>query len=388
MKKQSFLLSAILAGAAVMTSCSSNAKKDVASTSAVEMTADSTSVYDEEATEEEDVIFYDVDSVLTRAARFYAGISREGVVMEDSLAEVWDTYSDQIASLLKRSESTLYKMDSLIATDMDDLRQAADYVLYPLSGADYLYPVRMFPEADTYFLIGLEKPGSVMDSIKVHSQQYATYRQALTTYLQSSFFVTKQMKEDLSNEEIDGTLPIITLLMAVDSCEIISVDYRQMDEEGNIVESEHGRTHLAEVKFARMGCDRVQTLYYLSTNLKTRFFDKKLQRYFETELPQHNVVSFLKAASYALYEPQYSQIRSDILDFSMAIIEDDSGIPYRYFKGWDVTLYGSYQQPLKLFPDSCYQLDLKEAYEQEGVRELPFRIGYNHKSNWLCARKL
>jgi len=90
-----------------------------------------------------------------------------------------------------------------------------------------------------------------------------------------------------------------------------------------------------------------------------------------------------------MHQKEYDEIRNILLDNTFAVIQDDTGVPYRNFiaEAWDVTLYGGYVHPLRLFAEHCYQLDLLQAYKGEGVKPLPFRLGYNTVSSLMVARR-
>ena len=79
----------------------------------------------------------------------------------------------------------------------------------------------------------------------------------------------------------------------------------------------------------------------------------------------------------------FSVIRKTILTKSMFILQDDSGIAYRFFKRstWQIRLFGTYSRTIDLFKHK-YQEDLKEAYDnEEKPGAVPFKIGYNVKFN-------
>jgi len=44
------------------------------------------------------------------------------------------------------------------------------------------------------------------------------------------------------------------------------------------------------------------------------------------------VTSYFKATSYMTHKAQFSMIRDQVLAKSDAILQDDSGIPYRFFQ--------------------------------------------------------
>ena len=59
-----------------------------------------------------------------------------------------------------------------------------------------------------------------------------------------------------------------------------------------------------------------------------------------------NVTTYLKGASYLMHESYFSEIRNYIFKKSSTIVQDDSGIAFRYFKtsefNWEYSLYGNY----------------------------------------------
>ena len=87
----------------------------------------------------------------------------------------------------------------------------------------------------------------------------------------------------------------------------------------------------------------------------------------------------MKSASYLLHDPQFEKTRETILAAADYVIQDDTGLPYRYLNQppWQVKLYGRYSKPIKALRYG-YQADLEGAYESKGdLRELPFPFGYH-----------
>ena len=330
------------------------------------------------------------DTAVNKAARFYAGIECDSSKMTKEQLGMWKSYSKKIGGLIKISSSTLRKADTLMSRDMTDLRDSCDFVFYPFSGPDFLYPITLFPDADYYFLAGLEPTGTIDTTMNAEENYFKKYTSSLNVYLQCSFFRTLSMHNDFDSEEIDGILPVISMLMAHRDCKIISSRFLDIAEDGTLVDTTGGKKpFLAEIKFFQSKSPRhEQTLYYMSANLHDRSYKESFTAFLDATLPKHHVVTYLKAASYLMHKPYFSRVRDAILGHSMAILEDDSGIPYRFLKDWNVSLYGTYMKPLKLFGKYVYQTDLMERYETDSVRPLNFRIGYNNPSNWLCARKV
>jgi hypothetical protein len=94
-----------------------------------------------------------------------------------------------------------------------------------------------------------------------------------------------------------------------------------------------------------------------------------------------------------MHEKYFSMVRNVILNQSQFVIQDDSGIAFKYFGEngkWNYNFYGQYIKPISLF-SYAYQKDLDSAYKQNGAKPIGFGIGYNFKdknSNFMIAEKV
>lgn len=376
MKKRTFTLAlmAALITMAVITSCKSTTGSQSSTSAATSDTLPELKA----------------DESINKATRFYAGLSKDGIEMNAKDAEAWEKYSKEIKAMLHAAGKTLTMVDSLAAADFGDFRDKIDFVFYPFSGADFLYANAIFPDADTYFMCGLEKVGSTLGTnIKTDPAHYASLRRALISLMKNSYFITKDMKNDLDNEQLDGVCPVLTMLMAAAGRQIISIENMMIDDNGNLVPA-HGNGNVMKYKFFKQGSKHEQTLYYFSCDVNNLRMDPKVRKYLTLTLPKHNIATYLKAASYLMHMNNFSDIRDFIVNNSQYVVQDDSGVPYKYLTSdFNITLYGSYKRPLPVFTDGCVQHDLDSAYKANAasVKPLPFRIGYNSPSNWLCARR-
>ena len=104
--------------------------------------------------------------------------------------------------------------------------------------------------------------------------------------------------------------------------------------------------------------------------------------------------TLLKSTSYMMHSDGFKIIRQMVLDDSALIIQDDSGVPWKYFtpEQWQVQLYGDYVSPFGKDFQFRTQKDLRAAYEaqRKDVRPLSFRMGYGAgkiESNLQVARR-
>jgi len=278
---------------------------------------------------------------------------------------------------------------------------ATSTVFYPFSGPDALMLSVFFPHNPTYVMVGLEPAGTLPDPQQFGRKDLARYlagvRATLSSELGRSFFITRQMDRQFRGQITDGLLlPILCLLVRTDHT-ILGFRYVRLDESGKIVPRAAGYkapgnigNKGVEIDFRADQDQSVHKLFYFCVNLS----DSRLRedQPFLTFLSGLNgVTSFLKATSYMTHKQEFSIIRDQVLAKSVAVLQDDSGIPYHFFAAphWQVQLYGTYDHPYGSFRYLA-QKDLQKAYLTPGPRSLDFRIGYGYgrvPSNLLFARK-
>ncbi|HSI14781.1 MAG TPA: hypothetical protein VK961_22195 [Chthoniobacter sp.] len=235
-------------------------------------------------------------------------------------------------------------------------------VFYTFSGPDFLYAHSLFPNASTYILCGTEPVGSVPDITQMQPQHVAgdlaNVRTALDTMLTTHYFITKDMRVDLTRGNISGTLPILYFFLARTGCTIQGVKLT-----GTSV----------QIDF-RGPSGKSQTVYYIKTDLSNGGSNAQFFAFCNKHAPG---ASLVKSASYLLHGDSFSKVRNWILANSSVIIQDDSGIPFHSFdpKRWTIRLYGSYEGPIGLFKEH-YQPALATAYQQSNPAPLGFAFGY------------
>ena len=264
-------------------------------------------------------------------------------------------------------------------------------VFYPFSGPDFLYANTFFPDSHYMVMAGLEPVGTLPDLGKLQQEgqlgpYLADVKNSLFTILAASFFKTKDMKGDFNNALVDGLLPDIAFFLARQGYGIDSLQYVTLRGDGTL---RAGGSSGVQIGYYKGDRDDIHYLLYLQTDLGN---DGVAHSGF-TEL-MHRLgpgVTYLKAASYLLYDDYFSRIRDAILDNSTAVVEDDSGIPLHYFKPaqWDIYAYGNYTGPIPLFKDKN-QPDLAAFYAANPHPPLSFGSGYKfvaEKSSLLVAKK-
>lgn len=292
------------------------------------------------------------------AAHFLAGMPVTGALEPLTRTAAWRAHAAELDAAWQRMEARQLSKVRVWAHGVP----TADTLLYFFSGPDFLYADLLFPDVSTYVLCAIEPVGGVENLAGLGEPALAgslgNLRASLGSILKYHYFITKELRADLGRDQISGTLPLLYVFLARGGHTIRSV------------------TPIADgVKIVfHAASGGTKTLYYFKTDLSngannTAFFDfcKK----------QHRSVALLKAASYLLHTPGFSKCRDFLLENSSAIVQDDSGIPYRDFtaKNWAVKLFGTYSGTHGEFA-KYHQPDLLAAYRGGAAVPLDFAFGY------------
>jgi hypothetical protein len=267
-------------------------------------------------------------------------------------------------------------------------------VFYPFSGPDAATAFAVYPQASEYILIGLEPAGKLPDSQQGYTADYwSGVRQSLRSAVALGFFKTEEMEEDFGGEGVGGVTPVLLLYIARSGFTVEDVTEVRVSQQGVVTEAPATPAEKREIRgvtiFFSDASGRQRKLTYLALNLSDTMKKRPAaMRFFER---MRHVRTLLKSASYLMHKSYFSTVRSIILKQSEAVVEDDSGIPYRFFHPdeWDIRLFGTYAKPIPLF-DVWVQEDLKEAFAAPGVPPLEFGYGYRflpNTSNLLLARR-
>ena len=292
------------------------------------------------------------------AARFLAGMPVTGVLEPLTQTTAWRAHAAELDAAWQRMETRQLANVRLWAHGVP----TANTLHYFFSGPEFLYADLLFPEVSTYVLCANEPVGGVANLSSLNDPALAgslgNLRTSLGSILKYHYFITKELRADLTRDRISGTLPLLYVFLARGGSTIRTVT--SMPDGVKIV--------------FKTATGSTKTLYYFKTNLSngganTAFFDlcKK----------QRGAVALLKAASYLLHTPDFSKCRDFLLQNSSAIVQDDSGIPFRDFaaKDWNVKLFGNYSGTYGEFA-KYHQPDLLSAYRGGGAAPLGFAFGY------------
>jgi hypothetical protein len=328
-------------------------------------------------------------------ARFLAGMmpSAGSPLMALTKDPAWQSHARFFDSAFGQLEQR--QMSKVRAWSEANIAAPKPTMFYMFSGPDFLYANAFYPKATTYVLGALEPPGSVPDLTKVPrgsvGAALANVEHSLGSILSFSFFITKKMKVDLHEGQINGALPLLYVFLARSGKTIKNVSTVALDDKGTayFANDKPGASATLGLRIVFAGSDGVEkTLYYFSTDLSDSSVKRSgFLKFCATMAPGN---SLIKSASYLLHSGSFSTVRDFILANSATIIQDDSGIPLGYYspKKWRFFPFGRYAGPISEFPKK-YQQSYADLFRR--AQPVDFGIGYrwrSYESNLLLSVRL
>lgn len=303
-------------------------------------------------------------------------------------------YKEQMRADLDRLEKERFApMRGLYAEHLFKENVGADRpVFYPFAGGDFLHVNHVYPKSKDYRLFALEPIGKLPDFSQSESmdQVLQDTREMLRDIFKRSYFITKNMNEDIySKNRVSGLIYVLLWSVATTGHDIYSVEHVYLDTLGVVRNEEVVDRAVDFGKGIRIGFMADQDtamsyLCYFDCNISNKGLaeDPSMVEYLNN-LPQSN--TFIKAASYLPHYSTFSEIRDIILMKSETIVQDDTGVPFRYIEKeiFEVSLFGEYTQPVEDFSSSSlFQKDLNQAYQDSTYYkgQLPYSLGYHWNS--------
>ena len=290
-------------------------------------------------------------------ARWLAGIHVNGEALATfSLVPSWKNHAKVLDTAWGQSESQrIAKVRNWAPSALGEACTGDSPVFYFFSGADFLYPHALFPNAKTYVLCAREPVGSQPDPARIPAGELSgalsTFRKSLSSLLDFSFFITKDLRKDIGQRHIPGILPVLELILVREGAQISEVQPIHCDDSGALSTDAKAKDGSPGVRIKfRMGEQPGQTLYYFYGDLSNGGLKTHggVLKFCET-LGQGR--SLLKAASYLPHIGEFSRINEWLLDHSSAIVQDTSGIPCRQFPKdkWKLRFWGRNAKPIGIF---------------------------------------
>ncbi len=313
-------------------------------------------------------------------ARFLAGLPVPGSVLEPLTQQrAWVEHAAEFDKAWKELEARQLEKIRVWAPEfLGEAHASKDTVFYMFSGPDILYAQAFFPNSTTYVLAGLEPVGAIPDPEHMPPSMLAAglanLRKSMNSALSFSFFITKEMKVDLRQNQLSGTIPILCVFLARSGCAIKTVEPLALNKFG-VATPDPSATPGVKISFTRGGGE-VQSLYFFTTDLSDDGIKSEPAFLkFCDELGSGQ--SLVKAASYLMHTGGFSKVREFLLTHSSMLLQDDSGIPVRDFPPakWNLRYFGAYPGPIEIFKQH-HQPEMVAAFKDGRMPALPFGFGY------------
>jgi hypothetical protein len=262
-------------------------------------------------------------------------------------------------------------------------------LLYPFSGPDLLNAYVFFPDHARYVFFSLERPGTLPDLESVTPVQFSKLlqdvRSAFRDIFERNYFITSYMTKQLMTPWIRGTVPVMATMLALMNRRIIRIEpldlFPDLTHAYDAPDAKRPPVLLRAVRVdfaSATNGSGIQQLYYVSLDAADRALD--FYPDFLNWVSHYKPATVLiKSASYLLHDQQFSKTRTMLLDAADVLVQDDTGIPFRFISQnpWQVKLYGRYHRPIRPMRYG-YQKDLEAAFNsREEQNSLPFPFGYH-----------
>jgi hypothetical protein len=334
------------------------------------------------------------DTITDDLAGFVSGMAhgKSGCLARLDSTTIWNQFSFKMDSgFLDLDTSRFNKMKIWADSELGD-RHGSTTLFYPFGGPDLLNANIFYPNADRYILFGLEPIGALPDLCNISVEQVNNYlediRYSLKDIFKRSYFITGNMIDALKRNSVNGSVTLISLFIKRNGYHIVSLNNVAIDSTGlwqfaDSLKNKKSLTHGIKIDFAADTGRRIQSVFYFQTDISDEGLKKNpgFKKYLSL-LPE--TYTYLKAASYLMHGNEFSTIRNIIFEKSKSILQDDSGIAYRYFDKtkWDIHLYGKYTRPGKEF-SWINEKDLAKAYSDPSTKPVPFTLGYNWRTQQI-----
>ena len=347
---------------------------------------------------EEEALVVPADRMADDVARYLAGVpAKPG----SKLADLHETPAHKAHSkdfdlkFAKFEQGRRGAMEKFQKTELSTPVVSGSTLLYAFGGPDVLTAHTFFPHNKMYVMMGLEPTGDLPSETYLRSKLGSDYlpkiRGSMNSLIDKSFFITLLMDQMYRGQITDGLMPIMLMQLARTKYTINGYLLVNLNEKGKWVpRSAEAKTTKGMIIDVQNDAGEKKRLIYISANLQDEKLaaNQPLLLFLQSLKP---TVAYFKAASYLPHHDDFKLIRDTILDVSAAVLEDDSGIPYKYFDKtkWDFQLYGKYDHPYGGFHKMA-QPTLKADILKPEAKPLDFPIGYGYRaipSNLILAVK-
>lgn len=287
-------------------------------------------------------------------------------------------------------------------------------VLYPFGGPDLVNALALFPQADTYLLFGLEPPGAIPDPAGMTRGAIEAgltgLKASLETFFRMNHFFTREMGRRLGRESFSSVTGLMLFFLAINDCEVLRaarialgpgakiVPGNAADDAIDPLQPPRDRVPGVEIAFRRQG-GTIRVVRYFMLDVSDAALAKRSPGFIPYLKTYGRCATLVKSASYLMHRdgtreeaPHFETIRTFLLAQSDFIVQDDSGIPLRFFPRdrWKLRFHGKYGVPVAEFAHRR-QRDLWNEMCYNSTGTLPFSFGYDQRpgaANIMTAERI
>jgi len=296
-------------------------------------------------------------------------------------------------------------------------------VVYPFAGGDLSTALTVYPDADEITTLSLEPAGDprMIESLAASdpSKKVTRINPALEKALQTirdelrflykvNFSNTMNMIAAMRGGLLPTQLVFGLSALKIHGFEIVGLRYFTLADGGAIAyltpaevaaappvsgkaDARNRVFANAELSFKKPG-GRVQIYRHIQANLDDAH-TKKDPRVLAHLKAKGPVAGMTKAASYLLSWPEFSSIRTYLLENVVWMVSDATGVPPKFGKaaGFEYETYGAFKDP-HMSAGKGVAKNWRDEWEKQPRRELRFRFGYydgskGHTSHLAIMRK-
>ncbi len=297
-------------------------------------------------------------------------------------------------------------------------------VVYPFAGGDLSTALTVYPDADEITTLSLEPAGDPR-TLEALAAPVATKKKAarMNPALERAMQTIRDELRFLYKVNFSNTMNMISAMrsgllptqlvfgmsaLKIHGFEIVRLRYFTLTEAGAIsyltpaevaaappvtgkADTRNRVFANAELQFRKPG-GRVQIYRHIQVNLDDAHA-KKDPRVLAHLRAKGPVSGMTKAASYLLSWPEFSTIRTYLLENVVWMVSDATGVPPKFGKGagFEYETYGAFKEP-HIDAGTSIAQNWREEWERQPKRDLRFRFGYydgtkGHTSHLVIMRK-
>jgi len=263
-------------------------------------------------------------------------------------------------------------------------------VVYPFGGGDLITALATFPQATTLTSLSLEASGDIRRLGTLSEDDWAAALADLRLNLQHLFAVSHSKTVNLrkgAKAALPGEIAFALVALAVHGFEPVSLRYVRWTAEGALVSVDAPGAEVSaasspdpfahiELVFRPRGGGPLRVYRHFAANLEDSHLRSAtgLMAFLEA---QGRVAALVKAASYLLWSPAFSYIRSYLLTHADWMISDSTGVPPSLAApaGFTQEVWGAFHGTI--FPVSGpRKQEMLALWAGAPLRPLPMMFGY------------